>query len=391
MDNKKILFVNLSKGRTGELNSNLLGMIFIMKFQAAAMSRADMPEDQREDFCLYVDEFQNFSTDSFATILSEARKYHLNLIVANQYTKQLTEEIRDAVFGNVGTVVSFRVGNDDDSDTMAKRMQPSFGPSDFLRMPNYNAAVRTMVDGVPTLPFSMATLPPLGSPNEDLADALKQLSAAKYGRPKKIVEEEIFDRLKTKYEPPKPPAFGGPSNFNSPWANSPGVPPAPSRPSTSFAPPAPAPAPVPKAGSSFLDDWLAKRQPKPADMAEPKPVAPPAPVAPAPVVSPEPLVPIVPPTPTKPVIEDLSDISMVLKSQDIVPEQPEQPQPAAPDPDAGMHSAVLHGAPDNADVVDLLKARAASRPTDAMNPDTIFIDQEGTLHPKQGTPPAESK
>src|SRR4029078_9654527 len=136
----KILMVNLSKGRTGELNSKLLGMIFVMKFQAAAMSRANIPEDDRVDFSLYVDEFQNFSTDSFATILSEARKYHLNLIVANQYTRQLSEEIRDAVFGNVGTVVSFRVGNDDDAEALAKRMQPAFGPSDFLRMPNYNAA-----------------------------------------------------------------------------------------------------------------------------------------------------------------------------------------------------------------------------------------------------------
>ncbi len=107
MDNKKILLVNLSKGRTGELNSKLLGMIFVMKFQAAAMSRANIPEDERVDFCLYVDEFQNFSTDSFATIMSEARKYHLNLIVANQFTTQLTEEIRDAVFGNMGTIVSF--------------------------------------------------------------------------------------------------------------------------------------------------------------------------------------------------------------------------------------------------------------------------------------------
>jgi hypothetical protein len=113
MDNKKILIVNLSKGRSGELNSKLLGMIFVMKFQAAAMSRANVPENERQDFCLYVDEFQNFSTDSFATIMSEARKYHLNLIVANQFTTQLSEEIRDAVFGNMGTIVAFRVGQND--------------------------------------------------------------------------------------------------------------------------------------------------------------------------------------------------------------------------------------------------------------------------------------
>ncbi len=113
MDQKKILLVNLSKGRTGDLNSKLLGMVFVMKFQAAAMSRSDIPENQRVDFSLYVDEFQNFSTDSFATIMSEARKYHLNLIVANQFTTQLTQEIRDAVFGNMGTIVAFRVGQND--------------------------------------------------------------------------------------------------------------------------------------------------------------------------------------------------------------------------------------------------------------------------------------
>ncbi|EQD81238.1 hypothetical protein B1A_00040, partial [mine drainage metagenome] len=113
MDEGKILIVNLSKGRIGELNSQLLGMIFVMKFQEAALSRADIPEKERRDFCLYVDEFQNFSTDSFSTIMSEARKYALNLIVANQFTTQLSEEIRDAVFGNMGTIVSFRVGQND--------------------------------------------------------------------------------------------------------------------------------------------------------------------------------------------------------------------------------------------------------------------------------------
>ncbi len=125
MDNKKILLVNLSKGRTGDLNSKLLGMIFVMKFQAAAMSRANIDEADRKDFCLYVDEFQNFSTDSFATIMSEARKYRLNLIVANQFTTQLSEEIRDAVFGNMGTIVSFRVGQND-VEALARYFKPIF-------------------------------------------------------------------------------------------------------------------------------------------------------------------------------------------------------------------------------------------------------------------------
>jgi hypothetical protein len=164
-----------------------------------------------------VDEFQNFSTDSFATILSEARKYHLNLIVANQFTTQLTDEIREAVFGNVGTIVAFRVG-DHDVDSLAKYFSPTFDGADLLRIPNHNTVVRTLIGGVPTNPFSMSTIPPLGSPNYQLAEALKQLSAAKYGRPKAKVEAEIFKRLATA-EPEKPVA--APNRFGSP--SSPGA------------------------------------------------------------------------------------------------------------------------------------------------------------------------
>lgn len=244
MDNKKILLVNLSKGRTGDLNSKLLGMMFVMKFQAAAMSRADIPEKDRVDFALYVDEFQNFSTDSFATILSEARKYHLNLIVANQFTTQLTEEIRDAVFGNIGTVVCYRIGQND-VEAMSRYFQPQFDGDDLLRIPNYNAVVRTMVNGVPTQPFSMAALPPLGNPNMELAAALKQLSAAKYGRPKAAVEKEIFARLETKMPVAKP--FGG--SATNPFA---GQSYPAGQPVGNAAPPQPAP--------SFLDEWLAKQK-----------------------------------------------------------------------------------------------------------------------------------
>lgn len=246
MDNKKILLVNLSKGRTGELNSKLLGMIFVMKFQAAAMSRANMDEKDRVDFSLYVDEFQNYSTDSFADILSEARKYGLNLIVANQFTTQLTDEIRDAVFGNVGTIVSFRVGTQD-AEALTKIFQPVFDADDLQRVPNANTVVRMLIQGVPSQPFSMATLPLLGSENKKLVGALKQLSAAKYGRPRAIVEAEIFKRLATQ-EPPKPA---------SPFGGVPAKPPLgqPSQPGSSQ-PPA-----IPKPGSaSFLDEWLAKRQ-----------------------------------------------------------------------------------------------------------------------------------
>lgn len=244
MDNKKILLVNLSKGRTGELNSKLLGMIFVMKFQAAAMSRSNVPESKRTDFALYVDEFQNFSTDSFATIMSEARKYHLNLIVANQFTTQLSEEIRDAVFGNMGTIVSYRVGQND-VEALTKYYQPLFGGDDLLRVPNFNTIVRTLINGVPTQPFSMATLPPLGNPNPQLAGALKQLSSAKFGRPKAKVEAEIFKRLATDEDPK--PAFGQPA-VPRPTAGAP------------FG----APTSKPPGSGSFLDEWLAKRRTPPA-------------------------------------------------------------------------------------------------------------------------------
>lgn len=276
MDNKKILIVNLSKGRTGDLNSKLLGMIFVMKFQAAAMSRSNIPEDQRVDFSLYVDEFQNFSTDSFATIMSEARKYHLNLIVANQFTTQLTEEIRDAVFGNMGTIVAFRVGQND-VEALTRYFQPIFDQDDLLRVPNYNTIVRTLIGGVPTQPFSMATLPSLGTANQRLSDALKQLSAAKYGKPRLVVEKEIGRRLAT-----RPPATRPTSPMGAGFGG------APSRAAPAAAPisaPAAAPAPAPAAGGgSFLDNWLAKRGTPQA------PVTPAAPSAraPAPISAPAP-------------------------------------------------------------------------------------------------------
>lgn len=261
MDNKKILLVNLSKGRTGELNSRLLGMMFVMKFQAAAMSRANIPEDDRVDFALYVDEFQNFSTDSFATIMSEARKYHLNLIVANQFTTQLTDEIRDAVFGNMGTIVSFRVGQND-VESLSRYFQPLFDGDDLLRVPNYNTIVRTLIGGVPTQPFSMATIPPLGNPNPELGQALKQLSAAKYGRPREAVEKEIFARLKTKEGVTAGPAAGR----IAPGAGT-------------------ARATPPNPSGSFLDQWLAKKQAT-AAMPQPQAAAPSIPPAkPAPQIS----------------------------------------------------------------------------------------------------------
>lgn len=253
MDNGKILMVNLSKGKTGDLNSKLLGMIFVMKFQAAAMARAKIPENERKDFSLFVDEFQNFSTDSFATILSEARKYRLNLIVANQFTTQLTDEIRDAVFGNVGSIVSFRVGADVDAEALSKKFSPIFDREDILRIPNFNTVTQILIEGIPTQPFSMAILPPLGNSNHELSKALKQLSAVKFGRPKGEVEAEIFKRLAVQEEP-KPTTAASP--FGAPMG----------QPNIGQAPMG-APPKAPSGTGSFLDEWLAKRKAKPSDPA----------------------------------------------------------------------------------------------------------------------------
>jgi cbb3-type cytochrome oxidase subunit 3 len=194
MDDKKILLVNLSKGKLGELNSKLLGIIFVMKFQAAAMSRADLPEDQRIDFSLYVDEFQNFATESFEVILSEARKYRLNLILGNQFMSQLTDKVREAILGNVGTVVSGRIGITD-AEVLVKKFSPTFDEEDLTKLPNYQSIASVMIGNVPSSPFSMSFVPPMGTTNPKLADALKKLSAIKYSRPRADVEREIFSRL----------------------------------------------------------------------------------------------------------------------------------------------------------------------------------------------------
>jgi hypothetical protein len=194
MDNKKILLVNLSKGKMGELNSKLLGIIFVMKFQVAAMSRANIAEDQRQDFSLYVDEFQNFATESFESILSEARKYRLNLILGNQFMTQLTDKVREAIIGNVGTVISGRIGITD-AEILVKKFAPTFDAEDLTKMPNYQSVTSVMINNVPSAPFSMSFIAPLGQSNPQLSDALKRLSAAKYGKPRQQVEKDIFARL----------------------------------------------------------------------------------------------------------------------------------------------------------------------------------------------------
>jgi CxxC-x17-CxxC domain-containing protein len=191
MDNNKILIMNLSKGRVGEDNSALLGAMMITKIQLSAMARVDMPEDQREDFYLYVDEFQNFATESFANILSEARKYRLNLILAHQYISQLDEKVRDAVMGNVGTIISFRVGAAD-AEFLEKEFEPVFYANDLVNLAKYNIYLKLMIDGVSTQPFSATTLPPaeIESTYENLEKIIK-VSRERYASPRAEVEDKI--------------------------------------------------------------------------------------------------------------------------------------------------------------------------------------------------------
>jgi len=195
MNEGKIFLVNVSKGRIGEDNSALLGGMIITKIQLAAMERVRIPEDDRKDFYLYVDEFQNFATDSFANILSEARKYRLNLTVAHQYTAQLENKdgskVRDAVFGNVGTMIIFRVGADD-ADFLEKEFEPEFMAQDLVNLPNFSIYLKLMIDGVTSRPFSATTLPPI---KIDLSKGIKEKiiesSRKLYTRSRKEVEDEI--------------------------------------------------------------------------------------------------------------------------------------------------------------------------------------------------------
>jgi CxxC-x17-CxxC domain-containing protein len=194
MDNGKILIVNLSKGRIGEEAMQLLGGMIVTKLQLAAMERVDIPEKDRKDFYLYVDEFQNFATESFANILSEARKYRLNLIMAHQYISQLIHEgntyMRDSIFGNVGTIISFRIGAED-AEIIAKEFEPIVFTYDLVNLPKYQVYLKLMIDGVAGDAFSATTLPPLAPPVENDANKIIRVSRERYGRPRDKVEEKI--------------------------------------------------------------------------------------------------------------------------------------------------------------------------------------------------------
>jgi len=188
MDNQKILIMNLSKGKIGEDGAALLGAMMITKLQLAAMARVDIPEHKRKDFYLYVDEFQNFATESFANILSEARKYRLNLILANQYIEQLDPIVKSAVFGNAGTLISFRVGAED-AEILEKELKP-FEEDDLLNLPKYNIYIKLMIDGIAGDAFSAETLPPMPL-KENHHHKIINVSRERYANSVHKVEEKI--------------------------------------------------------------------------------------------------------------------------------------------------------------------------------------------------------
>ncbi|MFH1508939.1 MAG: type IV secretion system DNA-binding domain-containing protein [bacterium] len=189
MDKNKIILLNLAKGKIGEDAAALFGAIVITKVQLAAMSRADINEEDRKDFYLYVDEFQNFATESFADILSEARKYRLNLIMAHQYIAQLSEPVRDAVFGNVGTMVSFRIGATD-AEFLAQEFAPVFDETDLVNLPKYNIYLKLMIDGVASNAFSAQTIVD-NHPKHSLRDKVISVSRERYAKKREVVEDKI--------------------------------------------------------------------------------------------------------------------------------------------------------------------------------------------------------
>ncbi|MFA6435653.1 MAG: type IV secretory system conjugative DNA transfer family protein [Candidatus Gracilibacteria bacterium] len=225
MDERKILLVNLSKGKIGELNTQLLGLVMVAQIQMAAMSRADIPESERKDFYLYVDEFQNFATDTFCSILSEARKYKLSLIMAHQYINQLvtskagagqSTQIRDAVFGNVGTLQSFKVGAED-AEYLAKEYAPVLTEQDIIGIPNYKSYMKLNVNMATSRPFSLDTIYTEEGKSEKIREIVRQYSRMKYGRKKVFVDQEIQARIGIDMTAPRkeinlfgaPPAAGG--------------------------------------------------------------------------------------------------------------------------------------------------------------------------------------
>ncbi len=196
MDSQKIILVNLSKGKIGEMNAYLIGLVLVGKILMASLSRTDISQDERKDFYLYIDEFQNFTTDSISSILSEARKYRLCLNIAHQFLGQLTEDIQKSVFGNVGTIVSFRVGPED-AEFLTKQFIPVFNEQDLINIDNYNAYLKLMINGKISQGFNMATYPPTKG-NVEIGNRIKEISRLKYGKDREIIEKEILERSQIK-------------------------------------------------------------------------------------------------------------------------------------------------------------------------------------------------
>jgi hypothetical protein len=192
MDEGKILIVNLAKGKIGEDNCSLLGALVVTKIQLAALSRADLPEENRKPFYLYVDEIHSFITLSFADILSEARKYGLNLVLTHQYIEQLDERIRAAIFGNVGTIISFRIGAED-AKYLAQEFAPIFNEADLINLPNFHIYLKLMIDGVTSQPFSASTLPP-AERNKSYKNKIIDFSRKQFTKPRSTVEREMSSR-----------------------------------------------------------------------------------------------------------------------------------------------------------------------------------------------------
>jgi hypothetical protein len=198
MDGQKILLLNLSKGKLGDLNAYLIGMVLVGKILMASLSRTDMRPEERKDFYLYIDEFQNFLTDSISSILSEARKYGLDLTIAHQFVGQLTEKgggtvIRDAIFGNVGTMTAFRIGAED-AEFLVKEFQPVFGEYDLLNVEAFTANMKLLIENTASRPFNFHPIAPERPKTRELAEMIRELSRYKYGRKRELVEAEILER-----------------------------------------------------------------------------------------------------------------------------------------------------------------------------------------------------
>ena len=197
MDEGKILLLNLSKGKLGDINAYLIGMVLVGKILMAALSRTDMDPKDRKDFFLYIDEFQNFLTDSISAILSEARKYGLDLVVAHQFIGQLTQKgdtlIRDAIFGNVGSMMAFRVGPDD-AEFLEKEFAPVFSSYDLINVEAFTCNAKILIDNTATRPFNMQPYRAMPDGDKELPEMIRELSRFKYGRKRELVEAEIQER-----------------------------------------------------------------------------------------------------------------------------------------------------------------------------------------------------